>query len=70
VRHKALDAIGDLYLLGAPMLGRYEGVLAGHTLNNAAIRALISAPHAWRMTCFQQDLAERSDAVCGAPRVV
>ena len=36
VRHKALDAIGDLYLLGAPIIGRFEGVLAGHGLNNAA----------------------------------
>ena len=49
VRHKALDAIGDLYLLGAPLLGRYEGVRAGHGVNNALVRALKARPEAWRM---------------------
>jgi UDP-3-O-[3-hydroxymyristoyl] N-acetylglucosamine deacetylase len=49
VRHKALDAIGDLYLLGAPMIGRYEGIKAGHGVNNAAVRALLARPQAWRM---------------------
>jgi UDP-3-O-[3-hydroxymyristoyl] N-acetylglucosamine deacetylase len=58
VRHKALDAIGDLYVLGAPMLGRFEGVLAGHGLNNAVVRALLAAPHAWRLRTFIEDLAE------------
>ena len=48
VRHKALDAIGDLYVLGAPLLGRYEGVKAGHALNNKLVRALLAAPQAWR----------------------
>ncbi len=38
VRHKALDAIGDLYVLGAPILGRFEGVLAGHGINNQLVR--------------------------------
>ena len=57
VRHKALDAIGDLYLLGAPLLGRYEGVYAGHGLNNALARALLSQPSAWRMTSAPETLA-------------
>ncbi|HEV7229485.1 UDP-3-O-acyl-N-acetylglucosamine deacetylase [Brevundimonas sp.] len=48
VKHKALDAIGDLYVLGAPILGRYEGVKAGHAINNKLVRALLAAPHAWR----------------------
>jgi UDP-3-O-[3-hydroxymyristoyl] N-acetylglucosamine deacetylase len=48
VRHKALDAIGDLYLIGAPLLGRYEGVRAGHGVNNALVRALLARPEAWR----------------------
>jgi len=48
VRHKALDAIGDLYVLGAPLLGRYEGYKAGHAVNNLLVRALLAAPHAWR----------------------
>ena len=48
VRHKALDAIGDLYVLGAPLLGRFEGYLAGHALNNDLVRALLANPQAWR----------------------
>jgi UDP-3-O-[3-hydroxymyristoyl] N-acetylglucosamine deacetylase len=58
VRHKALDAIGDLYLLGAPMIGRYEGLYAGHGLNNAVVRALLARPKAWRYCAFQQQLAK------------
>jgi UDP-3-O-[3-hydroxymyristoyl] N-acetylglucosamine deacetylase len=58
VRHKALDAIGDLYVLGAPILGRFEGVLAGHGINNAVVRALLSAPQAWRTRTYAQELAE------------
>lgn len=49
VRHKALDAIGDLYVLGAPILGRFEGVLAGHGINNTVVLALLDQPKAWRM---------------------
>jgi UDP-3-O-[3-hydroxymyristoyl] N-acetylglucosamine deacetylase len=49
VRHKILDALGDLALLGAPLLGRYEGRFSGHALNNALARAVIAQPDAWRM---------------------
>ncbi len=42
VRHKVLDAIGDLYLAGAPILGRYQGHRAGHTLNNQLLHALFA----------------------------
>jgi UDP-3-O-[3-hydroxymyristoyl] N-acetylglucosamine deacetylase len=49
VRHKVLDAIGDLYLLGAPLIGRFEGVYSGHGLNNALARAVLARPSAWRM---------------------
>lgn len=58
VRHKALDAIGDLYVLGAPILGRFEGVLAGHGLNNALVRALLARPDAWRVMTLAEDLRE------------
>jgi UDP-3-O-[3-hydroxymyristoyl] N-acetylglucosamine deacetylase len=54
VRHKALDAVGDLYLLGAPLIGRYEGIYAGHGLNNAVVRALLDRPDAWRLTAAPQ----------------
>jgi UDP-3-O-[3-hydroxymyristoyl] N-acetylglucosamine deacetylase len=50
VRHKILDALGDLALLGGPILGRYEGRFSGHALNNALARAVIAQPDAWRMT--------------------
>ena len=49
VRHKAVDAIGDLAALGHPLIGRYEGHLAGHALNNALARALLAQPGAWRL---------------------
>lgn len=58
VRHKALDAIGDLFLLGAPIIGRYEGIYAGHGLNNAVVRALMARPDAWRLILPRQELAE------------
>lgn len=58
VRHKALDAIGDLYVLGAPVLGRFEGRYAGHALNNALVRALAASPGAWRVRTFAAPLAE------------
>lgn len=58
VRHKALDAIGDLYVLGAPVIGRFEGVLAGHSLNNQLVRALLARPNAWRVITFVEEIAE------------
>ena len=58
VRHKALDAVGDLYVLGAPIIGRFEGVLAGHGLNNAVVRALIANPAAWRVRAHSVELAQ------------
>jgi UDP-3-O-[3-hydroxymyristoyl] N-acetylglucosamine deacetylase len=48
VRHKILDAVGDLALLGAPFLGRYVGDQPGHELNVALARALLASPTAWR----------------------
>ena len=47
VRHKALDAIGDLALAGAPLLGAYTSVKGGHKLNHAILCALIADPTAW-----------------------
>jgi UDP-3-O-[3-hydroxymyristoyl] N-acetylglucosamine deacetylase len=48
VRHKALDAVGDLYLFGAPLLGRFETHCGGHGLNNALVRAVLARESAWR----------------------
>ncbi|MFN3971906.1 MAG: UDP-3-O-acyl-N-acetylglucosamine deacetylase [Gemmobacter sp.] len=54
VRHKMLDALGDLALAGGPILGRYTGVRAGHALTNRLLRALFADPasHAW-VDCTQ-----------------
>jgi UDP-3-O-[3-hydroxymyristoyl] N-acetylglucosamine deacetylase len=49
VRHKMLDALGDLALAGGPILGRYTGVRAGHAMTNALLRALFARPQAYRM---------------------
>jgi len=52
VRHKMLDALGDLALAGAPLIGRYSGHRAGHALTNKLLRALFAQPDAYRMsTC-------------------
>jgi UDP-3-O-[3-hydroxymyristoyl] N-acetylglucosamine deacetylase len=49
VRHKALDAIGDLALAGFPIQGAYRSIKGGHRLNHAVLRALIADPSAWTM---------------------
>lgn len=48
VRHKMLDAVGDLALAGAPIIGRYEAHRSGHELTNNLLRALFARPDAWR----------------------
>ena len=55
VKHKILDAIGDLYLLGKPLLGEYSGYKSGHSLNNQLCRALIAAPEAWEIVSFDDE---------------
>jgi len=47
IRHKLLDAIGDLYLAGGPILGAYDGFKAGHAMNNAILHKLFATPDAW-----------------------
>ena len=47
VRHKAVDAIGDLALAGAPLIGAYRSVRGGHKLNHAVVTALMADPSAW-----------------------
>ncbi|MCH8237397.1 MAG: UDP-3-O-acyl-N-acetylglucosamine deacetylase [Proteobacteria bacterium] len=53
VRHKILDAVGDLYLAGAPIIGKFEGIYSGHATNNALLRALFADPEAWKYDEFQ-----------------
>ena len=54
IRHKVLDAIGDLYLLGNPLLGAFSAHKSGHALNNRLLRELISQPDAWEMVTFER----------------
>jgi UDP-3-O-[3-hydroxymyristoyl] N-acetylglucosamine deacetylase len=51
-KHKVLDAIGDLYLLGHPLIGKYTAYKSGHGLNNALSRALLLRPDAWELVTF------------------
>lgn len=52
VKHKALDAIGDLYLLGHPVIGAYTAYKSGHALNNALLRQLVEDSSAWEFASF------------------
>jgi len=52
VKHKVLDAIGDLYLLGHPLIGAFFGHKSGHALNNALLRALLADEQAWEIVTF------------------
>ena len=54
VRHKVLDAIGDLYLLGHPLLGAFTGFRSGHALNNQLLRALLADAEAWEYVSFDR----------------
>ncbi|MBQ9240894.1 MAG: UDP-3-O-acyl-N-acetylglucosamine deacetylase [Duodenibacillus sp.] len=56
VRHKMLDAMGDLYVLGHPLLARYTASKSGHGLNNRLLRALVSDPDAWEMATAEEAL--------------
>lgn len=53
VRHKVLDVIGDLYLLGYSLIGSFSGFKSGHTLNNMLLRKLLNEESAWEMISFE-----------------
>ncbi len=55
VKHKILDAIGDLYLLGNSLIGEFRGYKSGHDLNNKLLRALIAQTDAWEVETFEND---------------
>ena len=55
VKHKLLDAIGDLYLLGRPIVGAFEGYMSGHALNNKLARALLRCDDAWDVVSYNLD---------------
>lgn len=56
VKHKVLDAIGDLYLLGSNIIGLFQGHKSGHALNSALLRELLKAEHAWEYVTFEDTI--------------
>ncbi len=52
VRHKILDAIGDLYIVGHPLIAAFSGFKSGHAMNNALLRQLLATPDAWEFVSF------------------
>ncbi len=55
VKHKILDAVGDLYLLGSGLIGAYEGYKSGHELNNCLLKELMANENAWEYTFLNQE---------------
>lgn len=54
VKHKVLDAVGDLYLLGNSLIGEFFGYKSGHYLNNMLLRELLETPDAWEVVTFEK----------------
>ncbi len=57
VKHKILDAIGDLYLIGKPLVARYVACKSGHSLNNQLARALLAQQDAWELITYESSAA-------------
>jgi UDP-3-O-[3-hydroxymyristoyl] N-acetylglucosamine deacetylase len=55
VKHKVLDAIGDIYLIGRPLIGEYAAFKSGHGLNNQLARALLAQPEAFEIVTFARE---------------
>lgn len=65
VRHKVLDAVGDLYVLGHPIIGEFVGYKAGHMMNNMLIRELVKDPSAYEFVVYEE--AETSPVTFKVP---
>lgn len=66
VKHKVLDAIGDLYQLGHSLIGEFRGVKSGHSLNNQLCRAMLNNPDAWEIVTFE-DARQKAPISYSAP---
>ena len=66
VRHKVLDSIGDLYLLGAPILGHFHGVRAGHSLTLRLIKQLMADESAWELVGLTEEMCRPRPEPVGA----
>ncbi len=67
-RHKVLDAVGDIYIAGGPILGHYEAVKPGHNMNNRVLHALFAHPDHWEWVDLYIDMV--ADPVVVSPAVV
>ncbi|OXE30588.1 UDP-3-O-[3-hydroxymyristoyl] N-acetylglucosamine deacetylase, partial [Vibrio parahaemolyticus] len=56
VTHKVLDAIGDLYMCGHPIIGEFRAYKSGHGLNNQLLRAVLADQEAWEWTTFEEEV--------------
>ena len=65
VRHKMLDAVGDLYLLGHVLIGHFSGHKSGHALNNRLLRKLMAEKSAWEVLTL--DDQNEAVALCTEP---
>ena len=67
-KHKLLDAVGDLYLIGFSLVGRFHGYRSGHTINNALLRKVLETPRAFEVVSYESDCVvpksyQRTDAL-------
>lgn len=69
-RHKVLDAVGDLYLAGGPILGAYDGYKAGHALNNAILHAVFADSTAWMPVDLYQDDFIESESLLAEENII
>jgi UDP-3-O-[3-hydroxymyristoyl] N-acetylglucosamine deacetylase len=65
VKHKMLDAIGDIYLVGHPLIGAFSAFKSGHALNNSLLRETLAHQDAWELVCFDR----ADDAPAGLTRL-
>ena len=61
VRHKILDAVGDLYMLGSPIIGKFTAYKSGHELNNKLLRALVENPQSWSLENLDDNDVEMAE---------
>jgi UDP-3-O-[3-hydroxymyristoyl] N-acetylglucosamine deacetylase len=67
VRHKILDAIGDLYLAGHPIVGAYIAEKSGHAMNNALLRSMFADPSSFEVKTFTEDDAPKAYSQTNKP---
>ena len=69
VRHKMLDAVGDMYLAGAPLIGHFHGICSGHAANNKLLCAIFADPANWSYVELRADITTASVGDHGLPEV-